>query len=212
MPLVVREQPLAPAHRLQLRQVVLRKAARGRGGGGEIDLKLPQQLLPLNVRVIVGHFGGYSTLNRTRDLVFDPRKRLIHILLARSGGLTRPAFQQLHGHWVVYLYKGAHTAHFQKLTRHDLQLVLELVDHDEGGVSGNHGLVLDTARAVGVPQGVERLVEVYGGGRDAANHECLRVPTQGVLENAGELGVSVRHEEFAPFGLISKGADHVAQS
>lgn len=57
----------------------------------------------------------------------------------------------------------------------------------------NHSLVLDLLRSVRVSERRQGLLEVHVRGRNGADHDGLGVATEGVLQNTGQTGVSVRH-------------------
>lgn len=71
------------------------------------------------------------------------------------------------------------------------------------------GVVLDVLCAVGELQRGERLALTVGRGRDHAHKSGLAVATEGVLEDAGDLGVALG-DVVAGF-LVRKGRDDVAE-
>mmetsp|Transcript_70220 Transcript_70220/g.184059 ORF Transcript_70220/g.184059 Transcript_70220/m.184059 type:complete len:514 (+) Transcript_70220:2357-3898(+) len=75
------------------------------------------------------------------------------------------------------------------------------------------GVDLDRLRALGVVQRGEGLVAVGPRGRAGRHHGGQGVAAQGLLEHAGELGVSVRDEDLlaAPRRHLAEGVDHVPQ-
>lgn len=46
---------------------------------------------------------------------------------------------------------------------------------------------------------------------DAADHECLAVAAQRVLQHARQLGVPVGDVHLAPLGVVAERADHVPE-
>lgn len=71
-------------------------------------------------------------------------------------------------------------------------------------------LVLDLSGATRIIEGIQGLVEVRLGWRAASDHGSTRVATQGILQDTGQLGVSVRHE-VAFLANLTEGRDDVAK-
>ena len=72
-------------------------------------------------------------------------------------------------------------------------------------------LVLDVPSSVGILECIERLHEVSVSRADAGYHQSTIVPTEGVLDQPGQLWVSV-WDVATSLGFVSKSTDHIAKS
>ena len=77
------------------------------------------------------------------------------------------------------------------------------------GILVDARLVLDGFRSISVMQGTQGLFVVVVSRRQSGYHNGLCVTTEGVLEETGQLGVTIGHMLGVP---VDKGLDDVTQS
>ena len=86
---------------------------------------------------------------------------------------------------------------------------MELSDHCIFWVFVDSGLVLDLLGSTGISQRGERFVNVVVSGSNCSDHDCLCITSKRVLEDTGELGVTVG--DVGALG-VCQTADGVAES
>ena len=86
---------------------------------------------------------------------------------------------------------------------------MELSDHCIFWIFIDSGLVLDLLGSASISQCGERFVNVVVSRADCSDHDCLSITSKRVLEDTGELGVTIG--DVGALG-VSQTADSVAES
>ena len=107
---------------------------------------------------------------------------------------------------VALEYLGKPDEFFLELTG----LLPKLGDESRLGVGVYLWFVLNFTGAASVIQSVQGFVVVALSGGDARDHGRARVSTQGILEDASQLGVTIR-DEVSLLAFLTQGRDDVAK-